>query len=84
MIGLVSTLESELQEVSANIHITLSNTQGIKYVAENYGDPFQHPAEDKYALKIVQDEPYYEFILNCLTEEQKENLEVLSQDWFDQ
>lgn len=84
MIGLVSTNKAELIEISASIHTALRSVEGLKYVASKYGDPFEHPTESKYALRIIEEQPYYQYITDTLSVEQRENLELLPQDWFDQ
>ena len=83
MIGIISTNVDELFEIASSLHVALNSTPGLKYVALNYGEPFKHPNDDRYALRIVEQQPYYTNILNNLTPEQQQNIETLTNDWFE-
>ena len=83
MIGSDICRAPALFDIASSLHVALNSTPGLKYVALNYGEPFQHPNDDRFALRIIEQQPYYTNILNNLTPEQQQNIETLTNDWFE-
>ena len=83
MIALVSTNEQQLNDISIRLHIALNSKQGLRYVALDYGVAFQHPDQDLYALRIIEEAKYYDVIIDNLTNEELNMMQELSPDWFE-
>lgn len=82
MIGIVSQNIEQLNEISARLNVHLNSIKGLKYVAFEYGQPFQHPEKRLYALRLIEIEPYYTHILEVLSESEKKQIIELTNDWF--
>ncbi len=83
MTGIVGTDEEQLKGISARIHQALESS-AVDYVAQEYGDPIQHPNEaDLFAL-IILDVPaiWHPIIMDSLTQEEKLMMQVMGSDWF--
>lgn len=81
MIGLISTDETQLNDISARIHIALNSSQA-RYFATEYGEAMKHTSEDLYALILLEKEDYYTIIINTLTEDERAMIQALTPDWF--
>ena len=81
MIGLISTDEAQLNDISARIHIAL-NSSHARYFAAEYGQPMKHINEDLYALILLEKEDYYPIIINTLTEGERTMIQPVTPDWF--
>lgn len=82
MIALVNTDENILINISTRLHNTL-NSSSVEYTAEQYGEPIKHPDVENYALKVIQKNDYNDIIMNELTNEEKEMLQIIGEDWFE-
>lgn len=82
MKGIVSQNIEQLNEISARLNVHLNSVRGLKYVAFEYGQPFQHPTQRRYALGLIEIEPYYTHILEVLTESERKQIVELTNDWF--
>lgn len=82
MKGIVSQNIEQLNEISARLNVHLNSVRGLKYVAFEYGQPFQHPENLIYALRLIEIEPYYTHILEVLTEGERKQIIELTKNWF--
>ena len=82
MIALVNTNENILIDISVRLHNAL-NSSSVKYTAEQYGEAIKHPDVENYALKVIQKDDYNDIIMNELTNEEKEMLQIIGEDWFE-
>lgn len=83
MIALVNTDEQLLNDISIKLHIALNSKQGLRYVALDYGVAFQHPEQELYALRIIEEAKYYDVIIDNLTNEELNMMQELTPDWFE-
>tara|TARA_R110002096_G_scaffold135829_5_gene287920 strand:- start:1475 stop:1726 length:252 start_codon:yes stop_codon:yes gene_type:complete len=81
MIGLIGTDQTQLNDISARIHIAL-NSSHARYFATEYGDAIKHTSEDLYALILLEKEDYYTIIINTLTEGERTMIQPVTPDWF--
>lgn len=81
MEAVVSDDINELNAISSRLHIALNNGP-VRYIAMYYGIPFQHPNEQIFALVIAERMDYRDIIMETLTQEEKDKIETLTDDWF--
>ena len=82
MIALVNANENILIDISARLHNAL-NSSGVKYTAEQYGEPIKHPDIENYALKVIQKSNYHEVITNELSTTEEAMTQIIGEDWFE-
>ncbi len=82
MIGLISADETQLNDISARLHIALNSSQA-RYHATEYGQAMKHVNEDLYALILLEKEDYYPVIINTLTDDERAMIQPVTPDWFD-
>ena len=81
MIGLISTDQTELNDIAARIHTALTAAR-VRYVANEYTELINKPSTDLYAVEILEKPDYYPVIMDTLTEQEKALIGDLSPDWF--
>ena len=82
MTGIVGTDENQLSGISVRIHQALESA-AVDYVAQQYGDPMQHPAQDLYALIILEIPAHWNpVIMDTLTSDEKLMIQPMGSDWF--
>ena len=47
-----------------------------------YGDVMEHPTENKWAVPVTDSGYYWEAIQKELTDQEKAEIKILSDDWF--
>ena len=82
MKGIVNADEEMLKEISDKIHVALNSSKGLKYVAQEYGEPIKHPGEDLFALLILKRADYNSVIMNTLTDQEIAMIQTIGNDWF--
>jgi hypothetical protein len=81
MIAIVDNNTGVLNDISSRLNEVLKNYD-VLYDATSYGEPMPHPDGTKYALIIKETNPYNQIIINNLTPEEKNKIEYLHSDWF--
>ncbi len=81
MIGIIDNNTDVLNDISSHLNEVLKNYD-VLYNATSYGEPIPHPDGTKYALIIKETNPYNQIIINNLTPEEKNKIEYLHSDWF--
>ena len=81
MIALVNTDKNILINISTRLHNAL-NSSGVKYTAEQYGEPIKHPDIENYALKVIQKSNYHEVITNELSTTEEAMAQTIGEDWY--
>jgi len=82
MIGIVNTDENLLTEISERLHVALNSSEGLRYVAQQYGEPMKHPAQELFALVVLPKTDYNSVIMDTLTDQEIAMIQTLGNDWF--
>ena len=81
MIGVISTNQTELNDIAARIHSAL-NSAPVRYFANEYTELINKPNTDLYAVEILEKPDYYAVIMDTLTEQEKALIGEMAPDWF--
>ena len=83
MIGIVNDNADFLNDICNKLGQSLKDS-GLCYHAEKYADLIEYPDGSKYALPVSENKKYYDVIMNSLTQEEKNKIEYLHSDWFEE
>ena len=81
MIGIIDNNIDVLNDISSRLNEVLT-AYDVLYNATSYGEPMPYPDGTKHALIIKDTSPYNQIIMNNLTEAEKNKIEYLHSDWF--
>ncbi len=81
MIGIVSTDEGMLNDICIKLCNTLE-ASGLVFNADKYAELLTYPDGSKYALPVSENKKYYDFIMNTLTQEERNMIQWIGSDWY--